>query len=562
MSTLPKSQDVDVLVIGSGAGGLSAAVTAADAGLRVLIAERAEVLGGSSAWSGGWMWIPCNPLAREAGINEPAEAPRTYLKSVLGNRFDSERIDAFLRAGPQMVDFFHTKTALQFVGSTTICDIYGELPGAGTGGRSIIAAPYYGRALKDLLPLLRETLPETAFLGMPIMAGADLRAFLTVTRKLSSFFHVVKRLLRHFADLIVFGRAMQLVNGNALIARLMRSAADVGVQWRTASPATQLVKDGDKVVGAVLTTAEGQLHVRAKYGVVLATGGHPHAITDPSQFSVAVPQADGAGLSLAIDAGGVLDASGAAPGAWCPVSLVPRKDGSIGRFPHIIERAKPGIIGVRANGRRFVNEANGYHDYVAALLAATPSGEEVASWLVCDHDFITRYGLGIVRPWPVPHSYWIKNGYLKTGRTLAQLANACGIDPDGLVDTIEAYNHHALAHHDPEFGRGSTPFNRSQGDPDVGPNPNVVAIRRAPFYAVKVLAGSFGTFAGIKANAHGQVVNAQNQAISGLYVAGSDMASIMGGYYPAGGINLGPAMTFGYIVAQEIAKRAKATRSN
>jgi succinate dehydrogenase/fumarate reductase flavoprotein subunit len=562
------THETDVLVIGSGAGGLSAAVTAAHMGLKVTVAERAAVLGGATAWSGGWMWVPRNPLAVSAGIVEDQSAPRAYLQAVLGNRFDAARIDAFLDTAPQMVSFFEDNTALQFEAGNGICDIYGDLPGAGTGGRSVIAAPFDARDLGKLNALLRKTMPETAFIGMPIMAGADLAAFLTATRKLSSLVHVTKRFVRHLRDLAFHQRAMQLVNGNALVARLIRSGEDFGVKWLTSSPVLRLVTERGRVTGATLMTGEGERAIRARQAVVLATGGFPHnkerrAETFPNtpggkaHWSVATPEADGAGLQLALEVGGVFDASGAAAGAWCPVSLVPNRDGSFGHFPHIIERAKPGIIGVRADGRRFVNEANGYHDYVSALFAATPEGEEVASWLICDHRFQRRYGLGIARPSPIPLAKWLRNGYLLRARTIEDLAEQCGIDSAGLQATIAAYNRHAAHGEDPEFGRGSTPYNRSQGDKAVAPNPNVLPVGNAPYYAVKVLPGSFGTFAGIKADAKARVLDANANPIPGLFVAGSDMASILGGHYPAGGINLGPAMTFGYIAACEISRLAE-----
>jgi succinate dehydrogenase/fumarate reductase flavoprotein subunit len=241
--------------------------------------------------------------------------------------------------------------------------------------------------------------------------------------------------------------------------------------------------------------------------------------------------------------------------------MVPRltgayRDGSFGHFPHIIERAKPGIIGVRANGKRFVNEANGYHDYVSALFSATPEGEEVASRLICDHRFQQRYGLGIARPSPIPLGKWLRNGYLLRGRTMDELAQRCGIDPAGLQATIMACNNHAGHGEDPAFGRGSTPYNQFLGDKEVRPNPNVLPIIKAPYYAVKVLPGSFGAFAGIKADAKARVLDGDGSPIPGLFVAGRDMASIMGGHYPACGTNLGPAMTFGYIAGREIAEQA------
>jgi succinate dehydrogenase/fumarate reductase flavoprotein subunit len=248
-----------------------------------------------------------------------------------------------------------------------------------------------------------------------------------------------------------------------------------------------------------------------------------------------------------------VDTTLAALGAWCPVSLVPFPDGSVGRFPHIIERNKPGLIGVLATGQRFCNEGNGYHDYVEAMLRAVPPGQEVASWLVCTRAFQRRYGLGIARPTPLPVGPYIRSGYIKVGRTIAELARACGIDPEGLERTIAEYNRHARQGEDPAFGRGSTPYNRAGGDPANRPNPCVAPIERGPFYAVKVVPGSFGTFAGLKTDASARVLDAGGAPIPGLYAAGTDMASIMGGHYPAGGINLGPAMTFGYIAGRHAA---------
>jgi succinate dehydrogenase/fumarate reductase flavoprotein subunit len=555
-------EECDVLVIGSGAGGLSAAVTAAWHGLKVIVAEKEPVFGGTTAWSGGWMWAPLNPLAKRAGIVEDIDAPRTYLRNVLGNNFNEARVEAFLTAGPEMVAFFAENTALQFEDGNRICDTYGAVPGAGTGGRSIIAAPYDARRLGALVKRLRHPLRETTFLGMTIQAGSDLAAFMNVTRSPKALVHVARRFGRHVIDLAVHRRGMQLRNGLALVGRLLRSAADLGVDLREASPATRLLIEGGVVRGAILNRRDGELEVRARRGVVLAAGGFPHDATrrrdtfpaDGQHWTLAVPSATGDGLGLGESAGGTVDTMLAAPGAWCPVSLVPFPDGTTGRFPHIIERGKPGIIGVLANGRRFCNEGDGYHDYVAAMLAAVPDGQEVASWLVCTRAFQRRYGLGIARPTPLPIETYIKSGYIKVGATIAELAKACGIDPTGLEETLTEYNKHARKGVDAEFGRGSTPYNRLQGDAANKPNPCVAPIDQGPFYAVKVLPGSFGTFAGLKTDGSARVLGASDEPIPGLYAAGTDMASVMGGHYPAGGINLGPAMTFGYIAGRHLAR--------
>ncbi len=556
--------ECDVLVIGSGAAGLATAVTAAYHGLRVIVVEKDSTFGGATAWSGGWMWVPRNPLARRAGIDEDPALPRTYLQHELGAHFDPARVDAFLEAAPQMVAFFEKHTRLQFADGNGIADIHGDTPGAGTGGRSVIAAPYDARELgTKLLKRLRTTMRETSFLGMPIMAGADLSAFLTLTRSWRSLLHVSQRVGRHLFDLAWHGRAMQLRNGVALVARLAKSADDLGVLLWESAPVRRLSMQGSRVCGAVVETARGEVVIHARKAVMLATGGFANDIerrrtlfprTPTGHEHLALPPqgVNGDGLRLGEAAGGEVASELASAAAWCPVSRVPYPDGSVGHFPHIIERAKPGIIGVLANGERFVNEADGYYDYVQAMVEHAP-GSEVASWLICSHRFQRRYGLGISRPFPLPIKPHLDSGYLKVGNTLEALASACGIDPQGLRRTVDDFNRHARLGQDPAFGRGGSAYNRKQGDALHQPNPCVAPIEQGPFYAVKVEAGSFGTFAGLKTNEHAQVLDRQGLPIAGLYAAGSDMASIMGGHYPAGGINLGPAATFGYIAARHMA---------
>ena len=554
----------DLLVIGSGAAGLAAAVTAAWHGLEVVVVEKESVFGGATAWSGGWMWVPGNPLAQRAGIHEDPQQPRTYLKNELGERYDASRVDAFLDNCGPMVAFFEAHTVLQFVDGNAIPDVHGKVPGAATQGHQVAAAPYEGREVGPLIKRLRKTLRETSFMGMPIMAGADLGAFLSMTRSFKSLRHVTKRFGRHLFDLGVHGRAMQLVNGVALIARLAKSAEDLGVRLVDSAPAKRLILEGRAVRGAVVSVAQGEIEIRATKGVVLAAGGFPNDVqrrkalfprTPTGEEHLALPPncCSGDGITLGESAGGSLVTDLASPVAWAPVSRVPYADGSTGHFPHIIDRAKPGIIGVLANGKRFVNEADGYHDYTAAMVAAVPAGQEVASWLICDHRFQRRYGLGFAKPFPLPLMPYLRSGYLKRGASIEGLAMACGIAPRALAETVEVFNGHARRGEDPEFGRGSTAYNRKQGDPLHGPNPCVAPIEQGPFYAVKVQPGSFGTFAGLKTNAHAQVLGLDDAPIEGLYAVGTDMASVMGGFYPSGGINLGPAMTFGYIAARHAA---------
>ena len=558
------TEHTDLLVIGSGAGGLSAAVTAAHLGLKVLVVEKEPQFGGTTAWSGGWMWLPRNPLATAAGITEDIATPTAYLQQELGAQFDAARVQAFLQTGPRMVEFFRTQTALQFIDGNGVPDFHGRNPHAARGGRSICAAPFDGRRLGAQMARLKPPLKETTLWGMGIASGAELRHFFNALRKPASLWYVTQRVLSHFADLLRYRRGMRLVNGNALVAGLAASAFAQGVEIRTNSPAQRLLTEQGRVVGAVVNGVE----IRARCGVVLACGGFPHDVvrkkellphapTGQEHWSAASRGNTGDGLRLGEAVGGQVARDAVQAAALAPVSLVPRADGSVAHFPHLVERAKPGLIAVTVAGQRFTNEADSYYDFVSGMLAATPAtpaGLPVQAWLVCDHAFIRHYGLGAVKPAPMPMGAMLRNGYLQRGATLADLAQACGIDAAGLQATVARYNQQALTGVDADFAKGDTPYNKVQGDAASGyPNPCMAPLLQGPFYAVKVVPGSLGTFAGLRANASAQVLDAHNQPIAGLYAGGNDMHSVMGGTYPSGGITLGPAMTFGFIAAHHAA---------
>lgn len=552
----------DVLVVGSGASGLAAAVTAAHSGLRVVLAEKAPVFGGTSAWSGGWLWIPRNPLAIEAGINEPPEAPRDYLRSELGNRANDQRLEIFLQNGPEMVAFFRDHGAMAWSDGNRVPDFH-ETPGAGKGGRSVSVQPYDARGLGAWAAKLRPPLDVVSLWGMGIAGGADMGQFFNATRKPRAALYATGRIARHLRDRLLHGRGMTLVNGNALVARLLRAALDKGVTLIDSAPVAELLRDGARVTGARLATPEGRLTVHAARGVVLATGGFPH---DPARldalapqaggglghFSAAVPTNTGDGLRLAETAGGRVDGSLSSNLALAPVSRVPRKDGAVAHFPHLIERAKPGIIAVTPDGNRFASEADSYHDFMSALLAATPP-ERRFCWLVADHRAQRRWGLGWSKPFPFPLRGAIRSGYLKRGRRLADLARACDIPEAALEQTVARFNAGAAEGRDPQFHRGESLYNRVQGDAAHGPNPSLAPLARGPFYAVRIVPGSLGTFAGLATDPCARVLDAKGQPVAGLFAVGNDMASVMGGHYPAGGITLGPGMTFGYIAGRVLA---------
>jgi succinate dehydrogenase/fumarate reductase flavoprotein subunit len=554
----------DLLVLGSGAGGLSAAVTAAHLGLRVIVAEKEPLVGGTTAWSGGWMWVPRNPMARAAGIDHPFEDALNYLRHELGPRFDEARVMAYLSHAPHMVEFFERHTQLKFIDGNLIPDFHGRSPHAATGGRSVCAAAFDARALGADAALLKPPLWENTLYGLGIAAGAELRHFINATRSWQSMKHVVRLVSGYAWDLLRHGRSQRLVNGHALAGALLASARQKGVEIRVGSAAIELLSDDGRVTGAILQEGGQRVRVQARCGVVLATGGFPHDAQRKQQLLNHVQSGDdhksaaswgntGDGLRLGESVGGQVRTDLLQAAALAPVSVLTRAGGQKVHFPHLIDRAKPGLIAVTGPGRRFVNEADSYHDFMQALLKVTPAGQLASAWLIADHDFVRRFGLGAVKPAPLPMGTHLRSGYLKRGHSLSQLATLCRLDPKVLLQTVERYNQMAQQGVDVEFGKGQTPYNRIQGDSTGQPNPCMAPIRRGPFYAVQVVQGSLGTFAGLRVNAQGQVLNAHEQPLPGLYASGNDMSSMMGGNYPSGGITLGPAMTFGFVLAHHAA---------
>ena len=559
--------ECDVLVVGSGAAGMAAAVTARHRGLDVLIVEKEPRFGGTTARSGGWLWIPGTSLARAFGICEAPDAARTYLRHEAGNNFDAARVDAFLAAGPEAVDFFTTKTAVRFDMPLVFPDYHAEAPGGAQGGRSMVARPFDAGELGSHIKNLGAPLPELTVFGMMLGSGKEIIHFMRATRSLTSAIYVAKRLSRHLMDVLRHGRGMTLTNGNALAGRLAKSAFDLNVPLWLSSPVRELIIEGGAVRGAIVERDGRSIRVYARRGVVLACGGFPHDVarrkamfrhapTGVEHFSPGPVGNTGDGLRLAETAGGRVEDRLPNAAAWVPVSLTRRKDGSRGVMPHFIDRAKPGVIAVTRAGKRFANEGDSYHDFVQAMMKVTKPEEEIATFLICDHKTLRKYGLGCVPPFPMPLGHHLRSGYLMRGATIEALAAQAGIDPKGLADTISGFNTTAAEGRDPAFGKGSRAYNRYQGDALHGPNPCVAPIAGGPFYAIKMVIGDLGTYAGIVTDADARALDAAGRVIPGLYAAGNDMASIMGGNYPGAGITLGPALTFGYIAGRHLAESA------
>ena len=558
------TRSCDVLVVGSGAGGLSTAITAKKGGLDVLVIEKEEFFGGTTAFSGGVLWIPGNAHARKAGISDTREAAKIYLRNETGNFFSERAIDAFLDQGPRMLEFFERETEAKFVLSG-YPDYHPDVAGGAALGRSVTAAPFDARKLGNEIKRLRPPLETITFIGMMFnSSNEDLKHFFRATRSLKSASYVAKRLIGHFKDIALYRRGVQITSGNALAARLAKTAFDLQIPLLTGTAARQLIVEHGAIRGALVQDRESEYRISARRAVVLACGGFPHDIERIARayphvarggqhLSPTPPGNTGDGVKMAEQVGGSCDIRFPNAAAWMPVSKVPLGGGRFGVFPHLVDRYKPGVIAVNRRGKRFTNESNSYHDTGAAMIADNEAQSETAAWLICDHATIRKYGLGFAKPAPVPIGIYLRNGYLRTAPTVRALAGQAGIDADGLEHAVRLYNEGAVIGEDREFGRGSTAFNRFLGDPENKPNPNVAPIGNGPYYALKLVMGDLGTFDGLTTDTVGRVLGRDAEAIPGLYAVGNDRASIMGGNYPGAGITLGPIMTFGYITGRHLA---------
>jgi len=560
--------ECDLLVVGSGAAGLACAITAKKRGLDVMVIEKEPVFGGTTALSGGVLWIPLAPHGRKQNPADTREAVREYLMQETGSFFDAATVETFLDNGPKMVEFFERETEMQFV-PTLYPDYHCDEPGGAQIGRSILAAPYDIRGLGRDMKRLKPPLKTITFIGMMFnSSNADLKHFFRATKSLTSFLYVARRLATHTKELLLYRRGINVTSGNALAARLAKSALDLGIPIETSTPARKVLMENGRAVGLQVEGPGGTRSIRARRAVVLACGGFPH---DVQRIAKAYPHVarggehlsptpvgnTGDGVAMAEAAGGTADIRFADSAAWMPVSRVPYANGEFGVFPHLLDRYKPGVIGVLRNGKRFTNESNSYHDVGAALIRACAEQKETAMWLVVDKTALAKYGLGYVKPAPMPIAPHLRSGYLIKGRTLAELAQRAGIDPAGLEATVRAYNAGGAAQgKDPAFDRGRTAFNRYLADPEHQPNPCVAPIETGPFYAVKVVMGDLGTFDGIRTSPVGEVLKRDGSPIPGLYAVGNDRASMMGGNYPGAGITHGPNMTFAYVTANHVADLA------
>lgn len=555
----------DLLIIGSGAGAMCAALTAASQGLRVLIVEKDEKFGGASARAGGGLWIPNTPHAERAGVPDSREKALAYFRHETGSRFDEAKVGAFLDNGPAMLDFVENRSSLRFQVLAEFPDYHCESPGGGHG-RSLFPNAWDATELGEELHRLRPVLMAASFMSMQI-GVSEVPTYLTAARKVRSFLHVAGCMVRRLIDQLRAGRTLRLTSGNAVVGGLAAAAFRDGVELWTSAPARSLTRDGDRVNGAIIEKSGQRIRIEAKHGVILSTGGFPH---DSIRRAELFPQGNaapevwgmlpygnaGEGIRMAEAVGARFNSNMTTPIALTPITTLHTGEGRLETIPVFFNRGAPGVISVTRQGKRFVNEARSYHDWGVALLSEYGDDQEAVAWIVCDHRALRRYGLGVIKPAPFPIAPHLKSGYLKRGRTPAELAANAGIDPEGLQHTIRQFNQAAARDEDPTFHRGSTDYERAGGDPEHGGNPCIGPLEQPPFYAIRVFAGCVATFAGIDTNAKAQALDSEGDPIAGLYVIGNDMASITGGDYISGGCTLGPAMTFGYIAANHIAAEA------
>lgn len=551
---------VDLLIVGSGAGAMTAALVAHDRGATTLLIEKSDRYGGNSAMSGGGLWVPNNHLMASAGISDSPEDAWTYLKGTVGDAVAEDRLRAYLEQAPEMVRYLTERSRLRLVALPEYADYYQHVPGCRPGGRSVEPASFHAGVLGDELLAMREQNPQMLIMNRIFMTVFEARTLLT--RAPGWIALTLKLMARYWLDLpwrLRSRRDRHVAMGNALVAMLRRSLMDRDVPLWLETPARELVIEDGRVAGVVAERGGRTLRIRATRGVVLAAGGFEASQAMRERYLPQPTRAEwscgnhantGDAITLGLHAGAALDLMDDA--WWGPTTVVPGE-------PHarmlVIEKSLPGSILVDQRGARFVNEAAPYIDVVHAMYrrhsAATPC---VPAYMIFDATFRRKYPCGPAlqasqQPdWALPKAL---RGFFAKAPTLAGVAQRLGIDAAGLAATVAAFNQYARTGTDADFHRGETVFDRYYGDEKVRPNPCLAPIDTPPFYGLAAYAGELGTKGGLRADARARVQRENGEPIPGLYAIGNCSAAVMGRSYPGAGATIGPAMTFGYIAARD-----------
>ncbi|VTU31836.1 3-oxosteroid 1-dehydrogenase [Variovorax sp. PBL-H6] len=551
--------EVDLIVVGAGAGGMTAALVAALEGLDVLLCEATEQVGGTTATSAGTIWVPATRASREAGFEDSIEDAMRYLDGLVPSGEGRALREAYLRSGPAIVDELARRTQLQFVPAGRHPD-YVDIPGSRVFGRALAPLPFDGRKLGAEFGRIRAPMREFMVLGGMMVGKADIGHLVGRFKSWASFRHSAALVLRYLGDRVRHARGTRLVMGNALVARFYASLRDAGVEVSFGTRLDALLEDERHVAGARLLRGGQSFDVRARRGVVLATGGFGRDARLREQLmppgharwpSLVFEGNQGDGVRAGMKAGAALDgATGGAGVFWQPVSVTRPRRGPTGLFAHLfLDRAKPGLIAVDTAGMRFTNEGGSYHYFCQDMVARHATTPAIPAWVVCDAAFVHKYGLGLVHPGTTDLQPHVKSGYLTCAETIEGLAQAIGVDAQGLRDSVARNNEFARTGVDADFGKGSTEVSRFNGDLAHGPNPCLGPIAQAPFCAMALWPADAAADAGLRTDEDARVLDAGGRAIEGLYAVGNDMASAMRGAYPGPGTTIGPAMVFGYRAA-------------
>ena len=549
----------DLLVVGSGAGGMTAAIVAADLGSTSLVIEKADCYGGTTALSGGGIWIPANDAMLAAGLSDSEEEAVKYLQQVIGSSVSEKKIRAYVRHGREMVRFLDQRTPVKFSSSIYYSDYYPEFVGGKTGGRTMDPMPFNFDELGDDFSNMRRS--EMTSLVMPFsMTMYEAHEMMGMSAK--GFFIGAKQLLRYLFDIPARLRGWpdrRLTLGGALIARCRKAMLDRKLPLWLQTSARELIVENGRVVGVLVEQNGKQLRIRANKGVLLAAGGMAHNIEMRKQFgqlpngegfSSASPADMGDAIRMGTQLGAALEFMDCA--WWTPSLKLP--DGS--KQILIVTKSMPGGIFVDSNGDRYCNEAAPYEDVTKAQWRNhRERAGSVPSYLIFDARFRKNYPLGLMPPGKFKpddkiRAELIDSGFMKKANSIRELAQQIHIDADKLESTIARHNEFARTGKDLDFGRGDSATDRYYSDRKIGPNPNLAPIENAPFYAVEVFPGDLGTKGGLKCDEFARVLDQNDQPIAGLYATGNCSGAAMGNSYPGAGSTIGPAMTFGYIAAR------------